>query len=490
MPSCSCLPGGSGVSPEDDGKGYDGPPESRRCTDVLCLIVFILFCGVGIGIGIFAIQNGNPNSLIYGKDEFGNVCGSDNSKRTAKCQAGTCYWADGKTKTDSGDKWAHELTKGSDQLLQVDYSGESQAQKFTAYPRIQDDLIEGKTPDKFFGVCLNKCMDKSGWVCSMYGKALLADMEGMEKFPEDVNDEDSCPGCAAKLQRCQDSENPISPRSLHIYRDAECAKLLQSCFFSQMPTVSTMFRCFPKYNQTVQYGCDDNNDGVPDDGWHKKKSTVTKNNGCGTLLKSATVQQSASGNEIYEQLNAALAQLGRMVNDLQSAMVPIIVCGVAVAMGFGFLWLGLLRYCAKVFVWLTIYLIIMLQVTLTIFFYDKAGMVAMNSTSSEESQSEVVTPPEIRNSEGDSQFFRWCGIGMTAVLIVQLVTIASAVKKINVATQIIAEASAAVSQMKSMMFYPVFPVILISIIFVWFLYVGESASSMHLLYVCMLCHLI
>ena len=45
MPSCPCMP--SGVSPEDDGKGYDGPPDSRRCTDVLCLIVFILFCGVG-----------------------------------------------------------------------------------------------------------------------------------------------------------------------------------------------------------------------------------------------------------------------------------------------------------------------------------------------------------------------------------------------------------------------------------------------------------
>ena len=97
---------GSGVSPEEK-KGYDGPPDSRKCTDVLCLILFMLFCGAGVGIGIFAIQNGNPNSLIYGKDEFGNVCGSANSERTAKCGAKECMWADGKTK--QGEKWAHWL---------------------------------------------------------------------------------------------------------------------------------------------------------------------------------------------------------------------------------------------------------------------------------------------------------------------------------------------------------------------------------------------
>ena len=85
MPGCPCSLPGNNVSPEDDGKGFDGPPDSRRCTDVLCLLVFILFCGAGAGIGVFAIQNGNPNSLIYGRDEFGNVCGSTNSERASKC---------------------------------------------------------------------------------------------------------------------------------------------------------------------------------------------------------------------------------------------------------------------------------------------------------------------------------------------------------------------------------------------------------------------
>ena len=46
-------------------------------------------------------------------------------------------------------------------------------------------------------------------------------------------------------------------------------------------------------------------------------------------------------------------------------------------------------------------------------------------------------------------------------------------KKINVASQIIAEASSAVGQMKAMMLYPMLPVLLISIVFVWFLYVGK-----------------
>ena len=65
---------------------------------------------------------------------------------------------------------------------------------------------------------------------------------------------------------------------------------------------------------------------------------------------------------------------------------------------------------------------------------------------------------------------------MTALLIVSLVTIATAVKKINVASQIIAEASSAVGQMKAMMLYPMLPVTLISIVFVWFLYVGKFSA--------------
>jgi choline transporter-like protein 2/4/5 len=457
---------GSGVSPEEK-KGYDGPPDSRKCTDVLCLILFMLFCGAGVGIGIFAIQNGNPNSLIYGKDEFGNVCGSANSERTAKCSAKECMWADGKTK--QGEKWAHWLPEDSDQSLAIN----NIEAKFTAYPRIQDDLLEGKTVNQFFGVCMTECPKKAAWICSKYGKAAVADALSMKTFPEDVNDVKNCPGCAAKLRECQESENPITPRSLHVWKSTECRNMLQSCFFSPMPTVSTMFRCFPKYNKTVVYGCDDNNDGEPDNGWHKKKTDVTADNKCGTLLESSTTQQSASGNEIFEQLNQAMAKLGRMVNDLQAGMVPILVCGIAVSMVFGFLWLILLRHCAKVFVWLTIVLIVVLQTTLTVFFYHKAGMVTMEAPVTEDSQSEQMMPPEIENAQGDSDFFRWCGIGMTALLIVSLVTIATAVKKINVASQIIAEASSAVGQMKAMMLYPMLPVLLISIVFVWFLYVGK-----------------
>lgn len=471
MPGCPCSLPGAGVSPEDK-KGYDGPPESRKCTDVLCLILFLLFCGVGAGIGVFAIQNGNPSSLVYGKDEFGNVCGSANSARTATCAADGCMWADGKKKTD--ERWAHSLKADDKQVLKIDNSNA----KFTAYPRIQDDLLEGKSVNQFFGVCLNECPTKSAWICSMYGKAVLADSLKLEKFPDDVNDVEKCPGCVEKLTACQESENLITPLSLHIWKSSECRNMLQSCFFSPMPTVSTMYRCFPKYNKTVEYGCDDDNDGKPDAGWHNKKSDVTKGNKCGTLLEASTTQQSASGNEIFEQLNKAMARLGRMVNDLQAGMAPILVCGIGVSMVFGFLWLGLLRYCAKVFVWLTIVLIVVLQTTLTIFFYHKAGMVTMEApTTADDAQSEAIMPPEIENAQGDSDFFRWCGIGMTALLIVSLVTIATAVKKINVASQIIAEASSAVGQMKAMMLYPMLPVTLISIVFVWFLYVAACLYS-------------
>ena len=43
---------------------------------------------------------------------------------------------------------AHWLPEDADQVLAIDNTGA----KFTAYPRIQDDLLEGKTENQFFGV--------------------------------------------------------------------------------------------------------------------------------------------------------------------------------------------------------------------------------------------------------------------------------------------------------------------------------------------------
>jgi hypothetical protein len=53
----------------------NGPLGNRRCTDLLCLLVF-LCCTGGMGyIGFYAISYGNPDRIMTPYDATGAFCG-------------------------------------------------------------------------------------------------------------------------------------------------------------------------------------------------------------------------------------------------------------------------------------------------------------------------------------------------------------------------------------------------------------------------------
>ncbi|XP_067121136.1 choline transporter-like protein 1 [Centruroides vittatus] len=63
-----------------DLESFEGPTKDRQCTDIIFLILFVVFCifliivlGVAVGIG-------DPYRLLYGYDNYGNVCGRNNTK--------------------------------------------------------------------------------------------------------------------------------------------------------------------------------------------------------------------------------------------------------------------------------------------------------------------------------------------------------------------------------------------------------------------------
>nr|Q9I9B9.1 RecName: Full=Choline transporter-like protein 1; AltName: Full=Solute carrier family 44 member 1 [Torpedo marmorata]CAB75556.1 CTL1 protein [Torpedo marmorata] len=56
------------------------PLEQRSCTDVLWLLIFVLFCiGMAIICG-FAIASGAAQRLVFGYDSYGNICGHKNTE--------------------------------------------------------------------------------------------------------------------------------------------------------------------------------------------------------------------------------------------------------------------------------------------------------------------------------------------------------------------------------------------------------------------------
>ncbi|KAL5263312.1 hypothetical protein ACHWQZ_G008631 [Mnemiopsis leidyi] len=66
-------------SKEEDKKDV-GPLKDRGCTDIICILIFIIFLG-GMGvIAYFAFTLGDPWRILNGYDSFGNTCGIKNTK--------------------------------------------------------------------------------------------------------------------------------------------------------------------------------------------------------------------------------------------------------------------------------------------------------------------------------------------------------------------------------------------------------------------------
>ncbi|KAL1505597.1 hypothetical protein ABEB36_005126 [Hypothenemus hampei] len=63
---------------------FHGPLRRRSCTDVICLLLFLIFIGCWAAIGIWAILNGDPNNLLIPSDSHGFRCGVDETVKDRK----------------------------------------------------------------------------------------------------------------------------------------------------------------------------------------------------------------------------------------------------------------------------------------------------------------------------------------------------------------------------------------------------------------------
>ncbi|KAL4175994.1 hypothetical protein KRP22_000951 [Phytophthora ramorum] len=113
-----------------DSRSAFASKSQRKCRDVFCCLLFVVYWIGMIVVAIVALQTGEPLSLLYGKDYNGNVCGDGN------------------------------------------YSNA----KFTTYPRLNEDLVvaaaNGVSPTsaKFFGVCVESCPAAGAKTCTYGGE--------------------------------------------------------------------------------------------------------------------------------------------------------------------------------------------------------------------------------------------------------------------------------------------------------------------------------
>jgi choline transporter-like protein 2/4/5 len=70
---------GEAVEPEEGEEDYDpsdrGPNTNRGCTDILCLLLLVVFCATWLGVAGYAFSRGNPYQLLHPSNSNGEICG-------------------------------------------------------------------------------------------------------------------------------------------------------------------------------------------------------------------------------------------------------------------------------------------------------------------------------------------------------------------------------------------------------------------------------
>jgi hypothetical protein len=251
----------------------------------------------------------------------------------------------------------------------------------------------------------------------------------------------------------------------------DCGTLMQQCWYNDIKGKETFFRCFPHYNESTFYGCDNNADGTIDDPTdiRSKPYGTGEASKCKTMIKTIRSQQPAQKNFLLEQLNTFATIFGRYLGDIQNAFPVILIIGVGFATVMGFAWLLLLKKFARCMVWTIIILVLILYVIVTLFFFVKAGLLA-NPIASSTGTIEVDTASQ--------DLWTAFAYVMLVLTIIQFMLTAYFGKKINIAAEIIKEASSAIGAMPLLIGFPIFPCIIIVALFIYFLVAAASIYTM------------
>lgn len=424
-------------------KHYNANETKHGVTDLIPLAVFIACVVVGFVVGIIGMNAGNPESLLYGTDYTGVTCGSANN-HLATCP----YDKDDSSKCDMTNR------------IQI------------TYPRMNDDVIQmvkdgidftDPTALKFTGVCVTECPKAQTYTCT--------DDILLQQDPIETPGSDLSAAFIAKLDACRLGNEGIVVASQWNSVGGDCGTLMQKCWYNDIAGKETFFRCFPNYNESTFYGCDNDADGIVDAGAEirDKPYGTDEASKCKTMIKTIQSQQPAQKNFLMEQLNTFATIFGRYLGDIRNGFMVIMVIGVGFATAMGFAWLFLLKKFARCMVWTIVALVLALYVLVTLFFFVKAGMID-NPLQATTGTIEVDTTSQ--------DLWKACAYIMLILTIVQFMLTAYFGKKINIAAAIIQEASKAIGEMPLLMAFPIFPCVIIVGLILWFLYGAAAIYTM------------
>lgn len=168
---------------------------------------------------------------------------------------------------------------------------------------------------------------------------------------------------------------------------------------------------------------------------------------------------------IHRAINSRSSVLKRYMADIGKAWPVLIVCGGFLPLFLSVIWLLMIRHFVAAMPWVTVALFNVLIVSVTMFYYLKAGWIGNDAISPIIGEHD----PYIRIFGREIHHIRAVAVLMTFIMIVAVLTSIAIVRRILMATSVLKVAAKVIGEVQALIIFPIIPYTILAIFYMfWF----------------------
>ncbi|XP_050247510.1 choline transporter protein 1 [Quercus robur] len=168
---------------------------------------------------------------------------------------------------------------------------------------------------------------------------------------------------------------------------------------------------------------------------------------------------------IHRSINSRSSVLKRYMADIGKSWPVLIVCGGFLPLFLSVVWLLMIRHFVAAMPWVTVALFNVLIVSVTMFYYLKAGWIGNDAISPIIGEHD----PYIRIFGREIHHIRAVAVLMTFIMIVSVLTSIAIVRRILMATSVLKVAAKVIGEVQALIIFPIIPYTILAIFYMfWF----------------------
>ncbi|XP_048129631.1 choline transporter protein 1 [Rhodamnia argentea] len=174
---------------------------------------------------------------------------------------------------------------------------------------------------------------------------------------------------------------------------------------------------------------------------------------------------------IHRSINARSSVLKRYMADIGKSWPVLIVCGGLLPLFLSVIWLLLIRHFVAAMPWITVALFNVLIISVTMFYYLKAGWIGNDAISPIIGEHDPYTHVYGR----ELNHIRAVAVLMTSIMVVSILASLAIVSRILMATSVLKVAAKVIGEVQALIIFPVIPYAILAVFYMFWL-----SATLHL----------